>query len=67
MSVYLAPLIDELQDIWRGVQFVEDSRTGRRKFFNLKGMVMWTMHDYPGYGNVSMYRVQDTMHAPHAV
>ena len=38
MLVFLAPLIDELKDLW-------------------KGIILWTMHDYQGYGDVSRYVV----------
>ena len=55
MSVYLAPLIDELQDLWKGVKVVDNSRKGRGKIFNVRAILMWTMHDYPGYGDVSKY------------
>ncbi|MCO5556418.1 hypothetical protein L7F22_009967 [Adiantum nelumboides] len=52
MSVYLAPLIEELQDLWIGIKVVDNSRKGRRKVFNARAILMWTMHDYPGYGDV---------------
>ena len=58
MSVYLAPLIDELQDMWKGIKVVDNSKKRRRKVFNLRAILMWTMHDYPGYGDVSKYSVQ---------
>ena len=34
MSVYLPPLIDELQDLWKGVKVVDNSRKGHGKIFN---------------------------------
>ncbi|MCO5571205.1 hypothetical protein L7F22_024940 [Adiantum nelumboides] len=55
MSVYLAPLIEELQDLWTGIKVVDNSRKGRRKVFNARAILMWTMHDYPGYGDVFYY------------
>ncbi|MCO5578738.1 hypothetical protein L7F22_032583 [Adiantum nelumboides] len=56
MSVYLAPLIEELQDLWTGIKVVDNSRKGRRKVFNARAILMWTMHDYPGYGD-GFYKV----------
>ncbi|MCO5577427.1 hypothetical protein L7F22_031259 [Adiantum nelumboides] len=58
MSVYLAPLIKELQDLWTGIKVVDNSRKGHHKVFNARAILMWTMHDYPGYGDVSKYSVQ---------
>ena len=58
MSVYLAPLINELQDLCKGFEVVDNSKTRRCKVFNLRAILMWTMHDYPGYGDVSTFSVQ---------
>ncbi|KAL3686551.1 hypothetical protein R1sor_009125 [Riccia sorocarpa] len=54
--VYLEPLIEELLLLNDGIKDVYDGRTtriGRDRWFTLKGICMWTMHDYPGYGHVS--------------
>ena len=37
---------------------VDNSKTRRRKVFNLRAILMWTMHDYPGYGDVSKFSIQ---------
>ena len=58
MSVELAPLIDELCNLWNGVQVVDNSSKYCRKIINVRAILMWTMHDYPGYGDVSKYSVQ---------
>ena len=58
MSIYLAPLIDELQDLWKGIKVVKNSRIRHSKVFKLRAILMWTMHDYPRYKNVSKYSVQ---------
>ena len=53
LQVYLAPLIEELHIMWQGIDVEDKSRVGQQKKFNLKAILMWTMHDYPGYGDVS--------------
>ena len=58
MSIYLAPLIDELQDLWKGIKVVDNSGKGHHKVFNLRAILMWTMHDYLGYRDVRKYSVQ---------
>ena len=40
MSIYLAPLIDELCNLWNGVQVVENSSKGRHKIFNVRAILM---------------------------
>ncbi|KAL3700181.1 hypothetical protein R1sor_018203 [Riccia sorocarpa] len=49
----------ELQQLWTGVDDVYDGRTeriGRDRWFTLKGVLLWTMHDYPGYAQVSGFQ-----------
>ncbi|XP_026420318.1 uncharacterized protein LOC113316323 [Papaver somniferum] len=51
IDVYLQPLIDDLFELWeKGVQ-VYDSFT--KTDFNLKALLMWTINDFPAYGNLS--------------
>ena len=52
MSLYSAPLIDELLNLWKGIEVVDNSKKRHHKVFNLRAILMWTMHDYPRYGNV---------------
>ena len=50
IDTYLALIVEELQSLWKGVDAV-DGRSdieGLPRRFNLKGILMWTMHDYPG-------------------
>lgn len=49
-DVYLAPLVEELQMLWEGVPCVDGRQTtgGLPRKFNLRAILMWTMHDYPG-------------------
>jgi hypothetical protein len=49
MDVFLEPLIDELNQIWEGVPNVHDcSSKQQNKTFTLRGILLWTMTDYPG-------------------
>ena len=57
MSIYLAPLINELHDLWKGIEVVDKLRKGCRNIFNCRAILMWTMHDYPRYGDISKYSV----------
>lgn len=53
MDVYLEPLIDELEDLWKGIKAYDISRPLHEREFTLHAIVMWTMHDYPGLGECS--------------
>ncbi|KAL3682319.1 hypothetical protein R1sor_000341 [Riccia sorocarpa] len=59
IDIYLEPLVEELQQLWNGVDDVYDGRTeriGRDRWFTLKGVLLWTMHDYHGYAQVSGFQ-----------
>ncbi|KAL3676562.1 hypothetical protein R1sor_026510 [Riccia sorocarpa] len=60
-DVFLQPLVEELSQLWQGVSDVFDGRThriGRDRWFTLRGIMMWTMHDYPGYGIISGFQTK---------
>jgi Transposase family tnp2 len=50
IDVYLQPLIEELRELWRGVDCYDGriSTSGLSRQFTLKAILMWTMHDLPG-------------------
>ncbi|KAL3675626.1 hypothetical protein R1sor_025574 [Riccia sorocarpa] len=59
IDIYLKPLVEELQQVWTGVDDVYDGRTeriGRDRWFTLKGVLLWTMYDYPGFAQVSGFQ-----------
>lgn len=55
VDVYLAPLMEELQKLWNsGVDCYDVlQRPNLPQRFTLRAMVLWTIHDYPGYGLIS--------------
>ena len=53
IDVYLVPLIEELQELWGGVDAVDVSDENENRNFVLKAILMWCIHDYPTYGLVS--------------
>jgi hypothetical protein len=50
MDVYLAPFIDEMQLLWKGIRMYELSRPPSNRSFMLYGVLCWTIHDFPGLG-----------------
>lgn len=53
MDVYLEPLVEELQELWRGVDVMDGSKPARERQATIKAILLWTMHDYPGLGEIS--------------
>jgi len=53
IDVYLEPLVDELLLLWDGVPAVDMSDSTEGNAFTLRGILLWTIHDYPAYGLIS--------------
>ncbi|CAL9018215.1 unnamed protein product, partial [Prunus brigantina] len=51
LNVYLEPLIDDLKSLWDGIRGVYDAHNG--EYFTLRAALMWTINDFPAYGNLS--------------
>ena len=52
-DVYLAPLVEELQQLWKGVIAYDVMKEVGMRNFKLRAMLLWTIHDFPGYGTVA--------------
>jgi hypothetical protein len=50
LDVFMKPLIEELQFLWKGVRAHDFSKATRERQFNLRGILLWTISNYPGYG-----------------
>ena len=51
IDVYLAPLVDDLKTLWEvGVKAYD---AHQQEFFTLKAILLWTINDFPAYGNLS--------------
>ena len=53
IDVYLEPLIEELEELWRGIKAHDMNRPPLSREFFLKVVLMWMMHNFPGYGECS--------------
>ncbi|XP_052294335.1 uncharacterized protein LOC107178912 isoform X1 [Citrus sinensis] len=51
IDVYIRPLIDELKELWN--HGVETFDASTRQTFHMHAAVMWTINDFPAYGNLS--------------
>ncbi|KAK9073333.1 hypothetical protein SSX86_007657 [Deinandra increscens subsp. villosa] len=51
IDVYLAPLIADLKLLWEtGVRTFD---AYKKEYFNLRAILLWTINDFPAYGNLS--------------
>lgn len=51
IDVYLEPLIEDLQILWSNGVETYDAFSGT--IFNLKAILLWTINDFPAYGNLA--------------
>ena len=51
IDVFLEPLIDDLIELWNNGVQVYDSLN--KSAFKLKAILMWTINDFPAYGNLA--------------
>ena len=57
-DVYLEPLVDELLELWSGVPTYDVSKEAGSRSFQLRAMLLWTIHDFLGYGTVGGFSHQ---------
>ncbi|KAK5826758.1 hypothetical protein PVK06_021688 [Gossypium arboreum] len=50
INIYLQPLIEELKQLWSGVETYD---VLRKENFNLRAALLWTINDFPAYANLS--------------
>ena len=56
IDVFLARLIEDLKLLWE--EGVECFDGYRNETFNLRATLLWTINDFPAYGNLSGYSVK---------
>jgi hypothetical protein len=62
IDVYLEPLIEDLKELWINGVSAYDAFT--KSVFNLKAVLMWTINDFPAYGNLSGYSTKGKKACP---
>ncbi|KAL6331580.1 hypothetical protein AAG906_011520 [Vitis piasezkii] len=51
IDIYLRPLVDELKELWHDGVHTFDMSSG--DYFRMHACLLWTIHDFPAYGNLS--------------
>jgi hypothetical protein len=57
-DVYLEPILEELLQLWVGVPAYDCTKDEGSRVFTLRGVLLWTIHDFPGYGTVGVFSHQ---------
>ena len=60
-DVFLKPLIDELNELWVGVEAYD---VISREMFNLQDVIMWTINDFPAYAYLSGWSTSGKLACP---
>ncbi|XP_050387377.1 uncharacterized protein LOC126803646 [Argentina anserina] len=61
IDVYLQPLRDDLVKLWNGVEMYD---AYSKAMFNLRAILLWTINDFPAYGNLSGLAVKGEFGCP---
>ena len=56
INFYLKPLVDELKELWE--EGVETYNAYNKEHFQMHATLLWTIHDYPRFGNVFGWRTK---------
>ncbi|XP_010431509.1 PREDICTED: uncharacterized protein LOC104715835 [Camelina sativa] len=62
IDVYLEPLIEDLNHLWKNGELTYDAFS--KSTFTLKAMLLWTISDFPAYGNLAGCKVKGKMGCP---
>ena len=57
-DVYLEPVVEELLELWEGVEAYDVTRKIGDRAFRLRAMLLWTIHDFLGYRTVGGFAHQ---------
>ena len=47
----MASLVEKLQLLWQGIQMIDMTQKDGNHSFLCKGVLLWTMHDWPSLGS----------------
>ena len=62
--MYLAPLVQELQQLWNDVLAYDVLKEIGFRTFRLRAILLWIIHDFPGYGTVASVAHQGYVACP---
>jgi hypothetical protein len=57
-DVFLEPLVEELLQVWYGIPTYDITKERGQHCFILRAVLMWTIHDFPGYATIGGFSHQ---------
>jgi hypothetical protein len=57
-DVYMEPLVEEILQLWYGISAYDITKEQGLRTFTLRAVLMWTIHDFPGYATVGGFSHQ---------
>jgi hypothetical protein len=57
-DVYMEPLVEELLKLWYSVSVYDITKEWGQRTFQLRAVLLWTIHDFPAYGTVGGFSHQ---------
>ena len=63
-DMYMEPLVEELMKLWSGVPAHDVREDAPSKAFQVRAMLLWTIHDFPGCGTVGGFSHQGYVACP---
>jgi hypothetical protein len=54
-DVYMEPLVEELLQLWYGIPVYDIIMEQGQQCFTLCAILMWTIHDFPGYATIGSF------------
>ncbi|XP_012832690.1 PREDICTED: uncharacterized protein LOC105953559 [Erythranthe guttata] len=61
IDVYMQPLIEELKELWNGVETYDASH---KQNFCMRAALLWTINDFPAYANLSGWSTKGQLACP---
>ena len=62
LNILMQPLVDELLSLWEGVDETWDA--SRKQKFKMRAAYLWSIHDFPAYGNFSGWSTHGRLACP---
>jgi hypothetical protein len=57
-DMYMEPLVEEILQLWYGISTYDITKEQGQRTFNLRVVLLWTIHDFSSYGTVGGFSHQ---------
>ena len=57
-DVYLEPLVEELLELWEGIEVYDVTKDIGDRTFRLRTILLWTIHDFQGRAQLGDFHIR---------